>query len=611
MTDALPSSPFESRENQNAPVQGALGKNRLYGVLLLAVLVCIGWFYAQMVDTEVLGFTHDDGVYAVAGKSLALGKGFKLLHVVGEPGEIKYPFVYPAILSLVWLVNPHFPQNLPALNYVTIGFTLAACGLCYLYYRRAAKFPGWLALLILLFCTANFYFIYFFSSVMSEAPYLFFSMLTLWTMHRFTEKNGNGQTHLGISAILLLIALSSLTFLTRVTGIALMAGIGSWLLLNRQWKNALIYGLGCLMTGVLPWMLWVKLNTPVLNDINYPLVNAYSNYGLELAHNVATGNYWSDLRVSGFSLVFQMLQDMFALLPNLVKIFPQLKPYQDFLFYWGQGTLACAYLLFGYFLLQVISFIRKLIGKGKPTDPSNATRFTPPALYLFFYILLVTLWNYEDQLARFLTPVVPLLWLYYFKPWARWIPELGQKPASPKAWLALTGALLTATLALTPMHNTYRAIQTSRSQHWIDSGKYRWMWKEYQSVFAWINHNLPEKAKLGAASDVVFYLYTNRPTFYVFYASLRRGNGKFLPESIPLLMKSLDAYGIQYLVAEPHLQARIVRYPVNLVAKDLLTEFPERFERIYTSPKDAIRIYKIVPPSSESPTQPTALKKTH
>lgn len=590
----MPSSPGEN-PSAGRGVYGCPGLNRhkgkLYGLLLIVLLVAIGWLYVRVVDTEVLGFTHDDGVYAVAGKSLAQGEGFKLLHLVGQPGQIKYPFVYPAILALVWLVNPSFPANLPALNYITIGFTLAACALCHLYFRKIQNFPGWLSLLIIALCTANFYFIYFFSSVMSEAPYLFFSMLTLWFAHRFSTK----ESTLSLRSVLILIALSSITFLARVPGVALMAAIGVWLLLNRQWKNSLIYGIGCALTGLLPWVLWVKLNTPVINDMNYPLVNAYSNYGLELVHNVAAGTFFSDLRISFFSLINQMLQDMVALLPNFVRIYPQIKHYPDLMVGMSLTTLASAYLLFGYYLLQCISALRKGIIGGK----LNARAFSFPGLYLFFYILLITLWNYEDQMARFLTPLLPLLWMYFFKPFVQWLPDLGlpRPPQKKRVIAAVLGALTISTLGLWAFPHTSRTVYMSRSQHWIDSGKYRWMWDEYKTVFAWIRQNLPPHASLGAASDVVFYLYTDRPTFYVFYASLRRANGKFLPQSIPLLMKSLDHYKVQYLVAEPHLQARIVRFPVNLVAKDLLTQFPERFEKVYTSPKGALMIYKILPPT--------------
>lgn len=576
------------------------GVQLLYAGLLLLLIGVIGWLYGHIVDTESLGFTHDDGVYAVVGKSLAQGTGFTLLHVVGHPGQIKYPFVYPAILALVWLVNPHFPQNLPALNYITITFTLAACGLLYTYLRQCHKFPGWLALLVIAMSTSNFFFIYFFSSVMSEAPYLFFSLLTLWVFYRRHQK----EPVLSSDSVLLLIALSSVTFLTRVTGIALMAAIGVWLLLNRQWRNAVLYGLGCLALGVFPWMLWVKFNTPPLTAMNFPLVNAYSNYGLEFAHNYTAGsNYLLGVQRDFIGLIHYITEDMIAFIPNVLKIHPELaKQFPSAAVVVGFIALISTYLLFGYFVLQSISTLRKAFFTKQGTKRVfNPTAFSVPSLYLFFYVVIITLWNYEDQMARFLTVVTPLLWLYFFKPMAHLLPDFG-KPfpqATKKAWAAMATVLMVAVLTFASAPDTYHTAYTSRNEHWVDSGKYRWMWGEYKQVFAWIRKSLPTEARMAASSDVVFYLYTDRPTFYINFASLRRSNGKFVPASIPLLMQSLDYYHMQYLIAEPHLQGRVVRAPVNIVAQELMDSFPNRFKKIYDSPRKAISIYQILPPKPD------------
>lgn len=584
--------PADASETPDLPAKPLFSTlpGKIYALLGLLLVGVIGYFYCTAFDSESLGFTHDDGVYAVAGKSLAMGKGFKLLHVVGEPGEIKYPFLYPLILSVVWRVMPQFPQNLPALNYVTIAFTLAGCWLTFAYLKQCQKFPGWLALMITAIIPANFFFIYFFSSIMSEGPYLFFTMLALWVFYQASQR----EKPLTLNTVLLLVLLSAAAFLTRVLGVSLMAAIGTWLLLNRQWKNAVVYGLGSFLLGVLPWILWVKFNTPVVNDYNYPLVNAYSNYGLEFFHNLVGSNYVKGIAADFFSLITKLMEVMFPLISNLPKIYPQLKHHPDFMQAWGLGALGLSYLLFGYFVLQMVSTTLALRENGR----FQRQKLTVPGLYLFYYIAIITLWNYEDQMARFLTPVLPLLWLYFFKPLIHLLPDFGRKLPQPrwKMMFATFATLMACVLSLWLASSSYRTIQVSRTQHWVDSGKYRWLWGEYKQVFKWMNANLPQNAKLGAASDVVFYLYTNRPTFYVFYASLRRANGKFLPESIPLLMKSLDHYHIDYLIAEPHMQFRTVRFPVNLVAKQLIEQYPERFQHIYSSPRTAIRIFKILPP---------------
>ncbi len=588
----MPSEPLSQTASEADQRPSFLQKfsSKAYLLLALILLVIIGAYYIGAIDGECLGFTHDDGVYAVAGKSLAMGKGFKLLHVVGEPAQIKYPFGYPLILALVWFIQPQFPQNLPAMVSITIAFTLASCWLIFVWLKQCQKFPGWLALSITAIIPSNFFFFYFFGAVMSEAPYLFFTLWALWLVHQASLK----EKPLSTKTIIGLIALSSLSFLTRVLGVALMGAVGLWLLLNRQWKNALTYAIGCLLTGILPWVLWIKFNTPTINPFNYPLVNAYSNYGLEFFHNLTTANYVHGVGVALFSLINKMQEVMIPVLPNLLKIYPVLAKKPDIVMIVSLGALTLSYVVFGYYLLQGVSTLRKSWVKGR----FQPQAFSVPGLYLLFYLLIITLWNYEDQMSRFLTPVLPLLWCYFFKPFSRYLPELGQKLTAPrwKVALATVCTVLICAIALWNINGSYRTIWISRTKHWVESGKYPWLWGEYKATFQWINTHLPKDAKLSVASDVVFYLYTDRSTFYTFYASLRRRNGKFTQDSIPLLMQSLDHYGVNYLVAEPHMQFRTILFPINKVAEQLLDLYPKRFQHIYGTPRGSIQIFKILPP---------------
>lgn len=549
-----------------------------------------------------MGFTHDDGVYAVGGQSFAQGKGLRLMHVVGQPSEVKYPFLFPLLLAPVWFFQPHFPANLPALNAVSVGLTIAALTILYIYLSRCQRLPGWLSLCILTLVSANFFFLYFATLVMSEGAYMLFSLLTLWYVHRQSERGG----HWKLSAVLITILLSLLTFHTRILGLAMMAAIGTWLLAQKQWKNALIYGAGCILGGVLPWGLWVKTQTPAVNTFNYPLVNAYSNYGLEFVHNYAGGNYFDGLRTDFLSLIARILESMAPILPNLLRVYPQLKANVWVVGVDQVATVITMYLLFGYFVLQMVHTLAQLVRN----KAFRGDAFSIPALYLTYYLLIITLWNYEDQLTRFLVVITPLLWLYFFKPFMGLLspkPETAEEHRleaithQPARW-RITPRMVAVALIVTfigsfTAPSSIHMISAARQQHWAVSGEGRfWLWSEYLHSFAWIRKHLSAHAPLGVASDVVYYLYTGRPTVYVFYASLQKHNGRFLPDAIPRLMNSLDHYGVRYLIAEPHMQARTIRYPVNRVVEDLLKRFPERFRVVYASPMQAIRIYEIVQP---------------
>src|ERR1700677_2761578 len=89
-----------------------LRKLALVGLLLaaLAPSAYLAWTLRTMPH---LGFYHDDSIYWVSGRSLAMGDGYRIESLPGQPYQTKYPPLYPAMLAGIWKINPSFPANLP------------------------------------------------------------------------------------------------------------------------------------------------------------------------------------------------------------------------------------------------------------------------------------------------------------------------------------------------------------------------------------------------------------------------------------------------------------------------------------------------------------------
>src|SRR5215467_12408527 len=77
------------------------------GVVALLVALAI---YILRLD-RVVGLFVDDGWYALLAKSLATGQGYSLINSP-SPGILPlYPPGFPFLLSLVYRLSPHFPEN--------------------------------------------------------------------------------------------------------------------------------------------------------------------------------------------------------------------------------------------------------------------------------------------------------------------------------------------------------------------------------------------------------------------------------------------------------------------------------------------------------------------
>jgi hypothetical protein len=89
-----------------------LRKLAIFGVFLaaLAPSAYLAWTLRTMPH---LGFYHDDSIYWVSARSLAMGDGYRIESLPGQPYQTKYPPLYCALLAGIWKLNPQFPSNLP------------------------------------------------------------------------------------------------------------------------------------------------------------------------------------------------------------------------------------------------------------------------------------------------------------------------------------------------------------------------------------------------------------------------------------------------------------------------------------------------------------------
>lgn len=79
------------------------------GAMALGLAVFAVALWAQ--TGALVGAFVDDGFYVTLAQSLAEGHGYRNLNLPGAPPHVRYPFLYPAALSLLWRLWPQFPAN--------------------------------------------------------------------------------------------------------------------------------------------------------------------------------------------------------------------------------------------------------------------------------------------------------------------------------------------------------------------------------------------------------------------------------------------------------------------------------------------------------------------
>ncbi len=572
-----------SPNHSNTPIRSLSSWRVGHWGVLAAVLLFVAWIYWRIGEKRLAGFTHDDGVYLITAKALAMGQGPKLLHLVTQPFQIKYPFLYSLLLVPVWWLNPSFPANIPWFTAVSVLTATAGLGLVWVYLWRFRQFPFWACGLITVLTASNFYFAYFASAVMAEGPYLLFSFLALVVAEYWLSRKGES---LSLPKIWGLALLCALVFHTRQIGLSLVAALTLVLFLRNQWRQAWLFLSISLGLTLLPWSLYGWLCAPeALNTLNFPFIKGYANYTDEWLHNAAHMDYAFRFVTTLGSIVDRIQEAMFTVIYNFFKVvsgfWPTLDQNRSFVRLYILLRWITCYALTGYFIVLMVRAI-KTWWQEKNIQLSLGTA------YLLCYLGLVLLWGYEEQVARFMVAVVPLLWAVFLTPFF----------SSPsKKWpYKKSLAVIFLILGLIPSYKTLWSIGYVRDRDWIDMEGHVQLWPEYLTAFDYIRRFLPANAHIATSNDVLFYLNTNRKTFYANRSILRRQpEGKAQEKAFEDVFASMQHYGVDYVIVEPDLKNRFWNNNENPVTAYAVHRYPQRFRILYVTPHQYLKIYRLMP----------------
>src|SRR6185437_4105263 len=89
-----------------------------FTVAAAVILLCI---YAAVWATPAAGLVHDDGIYIATAKAMASGDGYVMPNLPGSPLQTKFPPLFSFLLSVLWRLNPNFPDNVRLLKIIPVA----------------------------------------------------------------------------------------------------------------------------------------------------------------------------------------------------------------------------------------------------------------------------------------------------------------------------------------------------------------------------------------------------------------------------------------------------------------------------------------------------------
>jgi 4-amino-4-deoxy-L-arabinose transferase-like glycosyltransferase len=349
-------------------------ESRVYVFALSALLVhmSISFFLSNPFGLELFS---DAGDYVTLAKSLATTGEYRLISLPGEPYHTKYPILFPWILSLLWRLAPNFPSNVVYMHWVVIAFSAGFLSLLIFLLPKLSVLDRQRQLLVIGLCALNPALIYASTTIMSEAPYLFFSCLALLMLIELDQRPGS-RTFLFLSAICL-----AFTFLVRVAGITLLGASLLHLALRKKWMDA--SKLATLtMTILSPWFYWCHIH----NETNrFPEYVFNTNYLSDFTQLLETRGFGDFLGKNIIYILIGIPKLLFYPFQSDLHIITYLTAWA------GLPTLA----------LLFLGFLRCFRG--------NVNRIIH--WYSLVYLVMLLMWPYPSG-ERLLLPLLPFFYLF-------------------------------------------------------------------------------------------------------------------------------------------------------------------------------------------------------
>lgn len=526
------------------------GDWRFAGCLVILVLTLGGFRMA----VGVCGVFHDDAIYVSTAKSLADGDGYRLTGVPGAPLQTKYPILYPALLAVVWVAWPSFPENLIVMQGITLLSAAATVAMTYLYLVRFGYFSRSVAAAACLISATSSSFLYFSTITMAEMPFALLLVSALWAVDGHLLRSGTSRLARFSVGVLV-----GLPFICRTIGAPVMLA-ALWVLFRAK-RNLSWYVTGMTLVA-LPWILWSMVGRGIWNE--NPIDGYYTDYfgcwsstGLGLFGRVVTLNTIAAACGNG-ELCLEGLSDL--VLPLA-----------------GNGVRMTVLIAVGF--VPWLKLFPQLRGQ----------RCLPWAFSS--YLLLVLVWSWPPN--RFLVPILPFIAAYFCAGLVKLMSMVLSPRAVRRTAFAGLAVVLLTNLLLLAQHRQ-RVLRTGYPC--LKLADTMTEWSSYEEVFSWLKNYSRTGDVVASGFDSMILLYTDgtgfRPYVYrpdkLFYQSSPE---RFLTSEE--LAAFLKHYGSRYLVQIP-MPGFAEESQIQEVVRELADQHPDWLSPVFVSRDSRFVIYETV-----------------
>ncbi len=335
-------------------------KSSFYFPVLISVLATIIGIYCF---STTLNVTGDNVDFMHLGTSIAEGKGMA--------GHTKYPFGYPLLLAIVQIL---FNKSILAQKILSLLLYTFSAVFMFLIFKRYIG-EKW-AFFVTFLSICNPIIIELSHQVMSDIPYLFFSLLAIYLFIRFKDEPLNSWQLYGA------IIAAGAVYYVRGNGFVLIGAVILYYVIKKDWKRGLVVT-GCFIVLMLPGILRGMMIAKATGSTGY--------LGMVLFKNVYHPE-WGYLDIPGFFDRIMSNLEVYLLIEVSNGVLP---------YYFNTAVIKGAILSYYYGIIIVGISLSGLVWAIK--DRQYILSF-----YAIFFLVVLLIWPAFGRGERHIMPIIPI-----------------------------------------------------------------------------------------------------------------------------------------------------------------------------------------------------------
>ncbi len=435
-------------------------KIRTYHLVILFSVIF--WYFAlSNISSDFSELGGDSAQYIIIANSINNFTGYRAINFPQEPFVTHYPPVFPLLLAVVIFL---FGNNFFLMHVLIVLFGYLSLGAVFLLLKKYWQ-NKYVFLIIVFFAFSFSYVIYSTKNILSDIPYLFFSIFSIFWLERYIYQKKILTKEAFLTAVFIL-----LSFFCRYLGVSIFIAAIVALIIKREFRKASFIS-SIFLLAIAAWSICAAIKSAHLFGEHLKLFSYANPYLPNQGKMLLQPQYLMERLISGLSYYYKIIGESIIIVPL------------------GLNYKLPSFLNIASVFIVLSGLISRFI----------KSKYCSIHYYFLVYLFMIIISNHGvfGEGKRYILPILPLLFFYFFSGLKWTVGFLKLKIRGYIFWTLTIALFISNLFFLSQNLRHYKGLE-SLSKPGIN----------FLLAHRWMAENLTDEAVIYSRKPTVTYLYT-------------------------------------------------------------------------------------------------------